>query len=385
MTGAKALRLVAAREVREALRRKTFWIIAGVVLAGSSAAMIIPEVIGDSATSYDVAVVGRTPSLDRTLLASATGLDIAIKLRPARDIASARRAVMAGDVDAAAIPRPHPTVIVKSEENARLVAVVQQALSLDAVSSRLDAAGLSARQIGDVLASREVRVEQLDTSSSGRRGASAAIGFVLYIVLFALMMQVATSTAIEKSNRISEVLLPIVRPGALLFGKVIGTGLVGMLTVVCALAPVVVKLAAGGSLPEGIGGALVGGAAWFLIGIALYMTIAGALGALVERQEEAGSATTPLSMALVGSFLVSTSAPESPLGTVLGIVPLSSSLVMPARIAIGVASGVEMAASLVVGVLAVVLAVRFGASIYRRAIVSTGKRLRLREVLRAAR
>jgi ABC-2 type transport system permease protein len=56
-------------------------------------------------------------------------------------------------------------------------------------------------------------------------------------------------------------------------------------------------------------------------------------------------------------------------------------MVMPSRIAVGEASGVEMAMSLGLGVATVLLAVRVGSRIYGRAIVRTGRRLRLREVL----
>ena len=119
-----------------------------------------------------------------------------------------------------------------------------------------------------------------------------------------LMIGVANGTAIEKANRISEVLLAIVRPSALLFGKVIGVGLVGILTILAATLPVLIKYLAGGDLPAGAGSAVVGGAAWFILGLALYLTIAASLGALVERQEETGSVITPLSILLVATYLV---------------------------------------------------------------------------------
>src|SRR3546814_19716449 len=98
-----------------------------------------------------------------------------------------------------------------------------------------------------------------------------------------LMIQVANGTAIEKSNRISEVLLAIVRPGALLFGKVLGVSIVGILTLAAAIVPVLVKLLSGGDLPDGLGGGLAGGAAWFVLGLATSLVAAGALGALVGR------------------------------------------------------------------------------------------------------
>src|SRR3546814_12460361 len=82
-----------------------------------------------------------------------------------------------------------------------------------------------------------------------------------------LMIQVANCTAFEKSNRISEVLLAIVRPGALLFGKALGVSIVGILTLAAAIVPVLVKLLRGADLHAGPGGALAGGAARFVLGL----------------------------------------------------------------------------------------------------------------------
>ena len=40
-------RLVAGRELRETFRRKSFWVIAAVLLLGATAAMIVPELLRD--------------------------------------------------------------------------------------------------------------------------------------------------------------------------------------------------------------------------------------------------------------------------------------------------------------------------------------------------
>jgi ABC-2 type transport system permease protein len=57
-------------------------------------------------------------------------------------------------------------------------------------------------------------------------------------------------------------------------------------------------------------------------------------------------------------------------------------MVMPTRTAVGAAGGFEIAVS-VLGVAATAAAlVRVGSVVYRRAIIRTGRRLKLREVLR---
>jgi ABC-2 type transport system permease protein len=88
-------------------------------------------------------------------------------------------------------------------------------------------------------------------------------------------------------------------------------------------------------------------------------------------------------MILIGSYLVAQSAPDSPVARVLAYIPLSSPLVMPSRLALGEASGVEMVISLALLLAAVVVVGRVGATVYRRAVVRTGRRLKLREVLRS--
>jgi ABC-2 type transport system permease protein len=145
----------------------------------------------------------------------------------------------------------------------------------------------------------------------------------------------------------------------------------------------VIKLIAGRSLPPGTGAAVAAGAAWFVFGAGLYLLCAGALGALVERQEEVGSAMSSLSVLLVGSYIIGQSAADSSLGRVLALIPFSAPMVEPARLALGVSSGGEVAASLAISAVAVWIMGRVAATIYRRGIVRTGGRLKLREVVRA--
>jgi len=384
VTGRRSLGLVVGREVREATRRRSFWIIAGLVLLGSTAAVVLPEIVGGDGSSYTVGIVGDDDDLLENLESAGESLDAEVDVQPMADVEDARGAVSDDRADLAVVVGPAPQVIARSGEAEELVAVTQQALAVQALLDRLAEAGLSETEVVEVLDVPPVPVVRLDTENESRRGSAAIISIVLYLILLMLTIQVATGVAIEKANRISEVLLAIVRPGALLFGKVIGVGLIGAATLLVAAVPVVVKLVAGGSLPAGLPAAVAGGAAWFLLGVALYLTIAGALGALVERQEEAGTVMAPLSIVLIASYLVGQSAADTPLGAVMAVFPLSAPLVMPSRIAIGAASTPEILLSLALSVAAVVVAARVGATIYRRAVVQTGQRLTVREALRSA-
>lgn len=380
-----AVRLVAGREIRQVLRGKTFWVVAGLLLAGSIAANVLPEVLSsDDRPSYEVAVVDGTPELTRALGAAAAAIEGDLEVFDADDAAEARRMVTDDEVDVAVLTGAEPRVVVQAGEAERLVGAVRQALATHALIAGLGDAGLSGLQIEDLLVTPPVQVQELDAERNDRRSAAFGLSLAMYVLLLMLMMSVANGTAVEKANRISEVLLAIVRPGPLLFGKVLGVGTTGLLTVLFGAGPFLVKMAVGGDLPDGFGGALLGGAVWFLLGIALYLVLAGALGALVERQEEAGTAVGPLNGILVAAYLVGGSAPDSPVAQVLGYIPLTSPMVMPARIAVGAASTTEMVISAGLSLAAVIVVARVGSTVYRRAIVRTGRKLKLREVLRGA-
>jgi ABC-2 type transport system permease protein len=377
----RGLLLVAGRELRESLRRRTVWIVVALVLAASTAAVVVPEALDGGPPRYDVAVVGGTPALSAQLEAVADHLEVEVEVSDADDLRAVTRLVAEDEVDVGIVVGEEPVVVAKEGRAADFVAAAQQVVGLQVLVTGLVDAGLGADEVQAALETSQARVVTVAADDASRRGSAAIVALVLYLLLIMLMSQVATGTAIEKANRISEVLLSIVRPGALLFGKVLGVALVGLLTLGVALVPPVVSVATGGELPSGLGAAIVVGAPWFLLGLVLYLTLAGALGALVERQEEAGSVVTPLTILLIASFFVAQTASDSPLGRVLAVVPLTSPIVMPARIAVGEASAPEMVLSLVLGAATVALVVRGGARVYARAIVRTGRRLKLREVL----
>jgi len=89
----------------------------------------------------------------------------------------------------------------------------------------------------------------------------------------------------------------------------------------------------------------------------------------------------PLTMLLVAGYLVAISSGDSVLGLVLGIFPLTSPMVAPHRIAVGAGSMIEYTVSIVVLVATVVVVGRLAVVVFRRGIVRTGERIKLREVL----
>ncbi|TDT18690.1 ABC-2 type transport system permease protein [Ilumatobacter fluminis] len=376
---ARTTRLVIEREVREAARRKGIWALVLLTFLGSLTLVLLPEVLPDGDDNDRVMIVGdddlglaeALEAVDDPRLEVSVGVD-------RNDIADA---IAAEEVDVGVVIAPRPVLVVE-DENSVLVDVVAGVVADRVVADRLTDAGIDPAEVREAFASAAPSIEPVDAERGEKQASAFLISMVLYLLTVILTSQVASGVAVEKANRVSEVLLAIVPPRSLLFGKVIGVGCIGLLTLTAAATPVVVKFAVGGDLPSGLMETLLASSIWFIGGLALFLTLAGAMGSLVSRQEEAGSVVVPLTMILVVGYLAALSAGDSTLGTVLAYFPLTSPMVVPYRVAVEAGSIVEYTLSAVLLYATVFAAARIGAIVFRRAIVRTGRRLTLREVLR---
>lgn len=374
---ARTTALVVERELREAARRKSVWGLVGLIFLGSLALVVLPEVIpsDDSAT---VALVGDDTIGLTEELEALTDRDIEIEQLADRDVAAT--AVTDGDVDLAVV-MGEPPVLVVDDETSSLVTIVREIVTTLAATQAMAEAGIDPAAVADAFTTAAPTVELVDVERESRRGVAFVLTVGLYLVIILLTSQVASAVAVEKSNRVSEVLLAIVPPRSMLYGKVIGVACIGVATLLAGIAPVAVRYAVGGDLPDQLLGTLAASGLWLVGGLALYLTLAGGLGAMVARQEEVGAVVTPLTMLLVAGYLATLTASDSAVGVVLAYVPLTSPLVEPYRIAIGEGSWPEYVISLAILAVSVVLVGRLAAAVFRRAIVRTGRRLRFRDLL----
>lgn len=386
MRGRHHIWIVADRELKESFQSRAYWVTMALLVAAVVAALVVPRLF-DSDTEWTVAVVGDAPTgLEESLRSSADALGAEVDLTTPADRRAASSAVQDEDADLALVFTDEVTVVRRSATSEELVAVAGQAVSASTIGSRLEAAGLGPDEARAALAAPAMTEEVVDDDGSGRQALAYVTGLLLYLALFMGGVGVATGVAVEKSSRIAEVLVTTVRPTQLMAGKVLGIGLSILLYLVAAAAPFVVAVVAGAvDLPAATVVDVVAAIGWFVLGFAIYATGFAALGALVDRQEDLGSAIGPLSGALILSFFASVQAqadPDSPVAVITSIFPLSAPIVMPVRIAAGAAQPLEVAAAVVVGLATLALLVRVGGTIYRRALLRGGRRLKVSEVLR---
>jgi len=278
-------------------------------------------------------------------------------------------------------------------------AVVQETVN-QAVQSYVTATQISdlggdptafARAQADAVPHLEAVGEASSTFDDAAFGVSMAMISVLFGALIGSGSMIAMGVVEEKTSRVVEILLATIRPSQLLAGKVLGIGIYGLFQVLVlggSLALAALSLGVGGlDLNVNIGSALVSLIVWFLMGYAIFALLFGGFAALVSRQEDIGSVTTPLLFLLfipfyTTMFLVPND-PSSTLVRVLSQIPIFAPFMMPVRDAFGALQPWEMPLALAIAAATIPGLVWLAARVYQRGVLHTGGRMKLREALRA--
>lgn len=245
-------------------------------------------------------------------------------------------------------------------------------------------------------------------------------GFMIYIILFIYGTMVMRGVMEEKTNRIAEVIVSSVKPFQLMMGKIIGIGSVGLVQFLIWIVlvfglqlflPVIFPEMLQSTQPMQPGGMAVaaykaaeesGGMAgimqllasvnWILIigcflfyflgGYFLYASLFAAVGSTVnEDPQDAQSLMLPITMPIIFAMVIMTKAvndPNSSIAVFGSIFPLTSPIVMMARIAHGVPDGVtwlQLIASMLCLVGGFLATTWLAAKIYRTGILMYGKKV----------
>ena len=225
------------------------------------------------------------------------------------------------------------------------------------------------------------------------RDANAGIAFIAVLLaygqLFGYGVWVATGVIEEKASRVVEILLSAIRPRQLLAGKIAGIGLLGVVQLASiATYAIVLSLATGAlELPGVAVGIALVVLAWFTMGFAFFAGLFAVSGSLVARTEELQNAMVPINLIIFVSFFISIGALESPdstLSVAASVLPFSSALAMPVRIALGSATTAQVALSIILLVGGTAALVPLSARLYAGAVLKTGSRVKLRDAWRSA-
>ncbi|MFB4281030.1 MULTISPECIES: ABC transporter permease [unclassified Nonomuraea] len=364
------LMLIARREVTTQIRTRAFVIGLLVTAALVAAVSFLPKIMGGG-DSYTIGTVN-----SQQLPLHTAAPEVEFEWRKFADEAAAKQAVLAGDVDAVLV---NDSKVLTDGEIETELGVLMQSVNRE---FKLGAAGVAIPPLEMQSVGADTRYE------SSRQAIATVLVLVLFMLIMGQVVMVAMGVVEEKGSRIVEILLASVRPWQLLGGKILGLGVLGLINLVTiAVVGLGAAVASGAAsdFPPGIPGLVAAVLVWFVLGYAFFATLAAALASLVSRQEEVNSVLTPLTMGIMATYFVSfyvTNEPTGTLATVASYIPPFSSMIMPVRMAATDVPMWQVGVSMVVMVAAVAAVLAFGAKVYERAVLRTGARVKLGDVLR---
>ena len=279
-----------------------------------------------------------------------------------------------------------------------------RAAANDAVQAdRLARSGLQVRDIAALLA--PVTVEGGSQAPAAAAPPAQQSFYFAYIVAMIIYLMIALygtgvtrSVLEEKNNRIAEVLVSSMRATHLLAGKVLGVGSAVLLQVLIWIAAFALMVSQSAWLAARFGisptaldavfaapGTTALLVAYFILGFLLFAALFAGLGAAVTSDQEAQAYQMvfmlPLFVPLV--FLLQlTTRPHDSLARLLGLLPFTSPVAMPMRMASARIPTGEVLLSLAVLLLSLGAAAWLAGKVYRIGILATGRKPTMRELVR---
>ncbi len=415
------LYLIIRREYLERVRRKSFIITTILMPVFMAALMVMPAIVMIMAgpESKTIAVVDQTEAIapmlqnNDDLTFRPVGLDITIdSIKNSEDY----DAVIVIGADAIDNPsnvqmytHSAPSMMTESYITTQITDAIRQ--------NRINRYDID--NLAQILSEIEPKVTmstyRLDTDREEETSSTAAylLGLSMMMTLYMFILiygqMVMTSIIEEKNNRVLEVVVSSVKPRVLMLGKILGIGLVAVTQIVIwgvligALSFWGMPLLASSVGPDGDAELMAmisqfGDTAKILTyfayillfmigGYMLYSSVYAAIGSAVDNVQDASQlssiATVPIILGIVFSMVV-VQDPTSTLAFWLSIIPLTSPMVMMARLPYGI-PGWEIWLSLALLIAGFVFMVWLSAKIYRVGIFMYGKKPSVKDLLRWAR
>lgn len=390
MSSAGVIRLIAAREVRVKLASRSFLL----STAGMIAVVVLGGVLVNLFGSSDPLKVGLTPGTEPVAaqVRALAGEGADVKIQEVDDDAAGKDLVTDGTLDALLVGTPDDfEVYVDSDLDQSLESVFTAIAQQQALGGEIESLGGDPDKVAASLLEAVPDVTRLDPEEvdDGQVVGGYLVGILIFLGLIMTGQLVAQGVVEEKTSRVVELLLATVRPWQLMAGKVLGIGLVGLAQIGSLVAAMVGTATALGLLDSSsldLGATAFSALGWFVIGYVTYALALAALAALVSRQEEVASVTSPVTTLMTVPYLVGVSIatwePGNPLVVWMSQLPFTSPLVMPIRIATGEVPGWQVATSIGLSLAVIPLLVWLAGRIYSNAVLQTGGRMKLRHALR---
>ena len=264
---------------------------------------------------------------------------------------------------------------------------------------QMESHGLTSDQSLSILTSTvSVNVVETGKSFMATYLISYVMIFLLYMSILLYGQLVATSVAGEKSNRAMEMLITSAKPTALMLGKVIASGLAGLIQL-CVLILVAIgfyylnaEALTSISFIEEIfrqsSSNIVYLLIFYILGFFSYGCLYGAVGSLASRTEDINTTSMPLILLTVVALFISVTCmatPENSLCVITSFIPFISPMTMFIRICMTNVPFYQILLSIFSNIAAILIFGWISAKIYRLGVLMYGKPPKMNEIFKMLR
>ena len=255
--------------------------------------------------------------------------------------------------------------------------------------------GLTEEQLQSITPNFDFSLEQTEEkSASGNVFVMMIMSIVLFYAIYFCAYQVSSSITTEKTSKIMETLVTSTSPRTIILGKTIGIGLVGLAQMIVIVATALISAKAFLE-PELLENALdmsnitpylgIMTAIYFILGYLAYALLYALTGSTVSKPEDIQSANTPVALLAVIGFYLSYFTmmnPTSDLNLFASLFPISSPFCMPFRIMMGLASIRDVALSIAILIVTIVVISHIAIKIYSNAILNYGTKMGIKDIIK---
>lgn len=273
----------------------------------------------------------------------------------------------------------------------RLTNRVEDILRQILTEKRIVARGLDPALLIDLKFPLDLKAVKLDKSGEEEAGGFEKMFFSAFIFLMMMFFLIVTSGQLlvrsvieEKSNRIVEVLVSSCSPTELMAGKVLGLSGLGFTQLVFwGIIGLGLSLEFGFDFINPAHALLL--MLYFVLGYLFYAAVFIGLGSPLTTEQEAQQVNTYLVMLLIVPIVLAVPAIQNPGASwikILTYIPFLTPTMMALRIPIQMPSALEIIATVVLMLISIYGAMWAAGRIFRIAILATGKRPGLAEMVR---
>ena len=405
--------IVASYTIKDMLKKKTFIIsnlvIFLIIIVGFNVPNILNMFNEDESSENGSALLSKTLIVDEKnifegSLETLNTMNLGTQFEITNEeisIDDVKNKIVNGDVDDAIIinesdNKVNVEYIVKNMAmmNNEVPEKVTNMLTSAYTNLQISKLGLTQEQLASITPNFNFELQQAEEQEvKGNVLVIMLLSLVLFYAIYFCAYQVSSSITTEKTSKIMETLVTSTSPRTIVLGKTIGIGVVGLLQVIAIVA--VALICAYACLPEGmLSSALdlsqitptlgILTIVYFILGYATYALLYALTGSTVSKPEDVQSANGPVAIiAVIGFYLAyfTMMNPTSDLNVFASIFPFSAPFCMPFRVMMGVATPGQIAISIIVLLITIVIVASVSIKIYSNAILNYGSRVSLKDMI----